>query len=417
MKIIVSAVLLIRLAALVILPLVCTSYVLLAQNPDPVLSPGSPGSSVGGGGGSGTVQGTEGAAGCFEDESTIGDCIAGNGIVISGGTVSINDAVIPTKAVSSGAPAMAGQLQGSFAVDDNASPERLYFCGADDGTDCTAPIRLASFSEITGGLSDPGSNGIVKRTALNTTDVAGYEDIIPLFDSGSCEGYLKSDGTCDTPAGGADPVTDYEFFEDFDTGNVTSGSVGKNNWTIGGGTTTRQVAESGVPGIIRRASGTSGGTNALLYTPSILNSGFLPAESFDMTWRIRLNVNDSNTVVRLGANCDNSLFSNNPPNNWIGFEKAAADTTWFGVTRSANGTPTRQDTTQSTSTSWVKLRIRRVDASTIGFQVNSTSEVTITATIPTTGCVYWTAVTNNNAAEDKTVDYDYVRSRIAGLTR
>ena len=32
----------------------------------------------------------------------------------------------------------------------------------------------------------------------------GWADIVALFASGSCSGYLKSDGTCDTPAGGGD---------------------------------------------------------------------------------------------------------------------------------------------------------------------------------------------------------------------
>ena len=37
-----------------------------------------------------------------------------------------------------------------------------------------------------GGMADPGSNGILKRTALNTTAVAGYTDIVGLFSS--CSG-------------------------------------------------------------------------------------------------------------------------------------------------------------------------------------------------------------------------------------
>jgi hypothetical protein len=50
-------------------------------------------------------------------------------------------------------------------------------------------------------LADPGSNGIVKRTALNTTTTAAASDVVGLFGSGSCSGYLKNDGTCATPAG------------------------------------------------------------------------------------------------------------------------------------------------------------------------------------------------------------------------
>ena len=54
-------------------------------------------------------------------------------------------------------------------------------------------------------LADPGGNGIVKRTAANVTAPALYTDLTALWASGSCAGFLKSDGTCPTstanPAG------------------------------------------------------------------------------------------------------------------------------------------------------------------------------------------------------------------------
>jgi fibronectin-binding autotransporter adhesin len=50
-------------------------------------------------------------------------------------------------------------------------------------------------------LRDPGANGIVKRTALGVTAAAGYADVVGLFGSGSCSGYLNSSGTCSTPGG------------------------------------------------------------------------------------------------------------------------------------------------------------------------------------------------------------------------
>ena len=51
----------------------------------------------------------------------------------------------------------------------------------------------------TSALADPGANGIVKRTALNTTAIAASSDVVGLFGGVSCSGYLKSDGTCATP--------------------------------------------------------------------------------------------------------------------------------------------------------------------------------------------------------------------------
>jgi hypothetical protein len=59
-----------------------------------------------------------------------------------------------------------------------------------------------------------GSDGLPQLRALATGDIpdlsgtyqlllTSYSDIIAFFNSGTCSGYLKSDGTCDTPGGSA----------------------------------------------------------------------------------------------------------------------------------------------------------------------------------------------------------------------
>lgn len=52
-----------------------------------------------------------------------------------------------------------------------------------------------------GGLADPGTNGPIKRTALNVTAAAGSADIVGLFASCSGTQYLGADGACHTPGG------------------------------------------------------------------------------------------------------------------------------------------------------------------------------------------------------------------------
>jgi hypothetical protein len=72
-----------------------------------------------------------------------------------------------------------------------------------------------------GGMTYPGDNTIGVANFDNTAwRTPIYGDITALFGSGSCSGYLKSDGTCSTPGGG---------------GTVTDGS---------GTTTTPEFAES-----------------------------------------------------------------------------------------------------------------------------------------------------------------------------
>ena len=47
-----------------------------------------------------------------------------------------------------------------------------------------------------GGLADPGSDGIVKRTALNSTSPAAYSDVMGLFTGCSGTQYPGADGNC-----------------------------------------------------------------------------------------------------------------------------------------------------------------------------------------------------------------------------
>lgn len=61
-------------------------------------------------------------------------------------------------------------------------------------------VATGAGASVAAALADPGGNGIVKRTALNTTGVAASSDVTGLF-SGVGD-YLKSDGTKGTPATG-----------------------------------------------------------------------------------------------------------------------------------------------------------------------------------------------------------------------
>lgn len=52
-----------------------------------------------------------------------------------------------------------------------------------------------------GNLADPGANGIMKRTSLNVSAAALGSDVVGLFSGCSGSNYLKSDGSCASPAG------------------------------------------------------------------------------------------------------------------------------------------------------------------------------------------------------------------------
>jgi hypothetical protein len=200
--------------------------------------------------------------------------------------------------------------------------------------------------------------------------------------------------------------------DDFFVGSNTSSTIGELRWTLTNGSATAQAAEVNHPGIMRIATSAvintfvslrlSGGSTALVD----------PDDFFDLYWLVRVNTVDANTTVRLGLG-NNS--AGNPPTDGIYIEKLAADTSWFGVTRAASS-ETRTAALATVTAGWVKLRMRRVSATQIGFTVDNAAEVLATATITGVASCALAQITNT-AAADKTVDLDYFALAISGLTR
>lgn len=192
--------------------LVITALSVLAQIPKPS------GSGGGSGGGSGTVSGTTGAVACFDGITSVGDCTAGTGIAIAGGEISADRAVLPFKAAAAGTPTMEGQLTGDFAVDTSASPIRLHFCAADDGTDCSSVIRLVGYAEmlplaggtLTGQLITDNLGIEFEESDTNPACAAGNFNIY----ADASENKLKAcqNGTASDLIGGGSSTTYYGNF-------------------------------------------------------------------------------------------------------------------------------------------------------------------------------------------------------------
>jgi hypothetical protein len=136
------------------------------------------------------------------------------------------------------------------------------------------------------GLADPGSNGIVKRSALNTTTGAVAADVVGLF--GPCSGtqYLGADSACHTFAG-AGTVTVVG------SGSLTSGAL----MTGGSGQTAQTPSAAtmdasgniATPGAI---SAGSDGTTAGVYTATgqdasgvVLAMGTYPTDPKKLYWQ------------------------------------------------------------------------------------------------------------------------------------
>lgn len=212
--------------------------------------------------------------------------------------------------------------------------------------------------------------------------------------------------------GPSDPLAVLTIVEDFLTGSNTTGNVGSVGMALGG-TFTLQASEAGHPGIARMDTGAVSSTIASLYGRVGATSGsVLPSETFDLTAAFRLNTNDADTRVRIGLA---SNFTTAAPNDGIYLEKTLTDTQWFGTCR-ASSVETRTAALASVDTSWHKVRIRRINASTIGFAFDGAAEVAVAATIPTVS-VHFGLHIFNNAAASKTIDADLFVFKVTGLSR
>lgn len=203
--------------------------------------------------------------------------------------------------------------------------------------------------------------------------------------------------------------------DDFLSGGTGQSSFGVYGWAGFGSIFPQQTVagEAGHPGILQSSTGSSSGTLvgfSLRANPAV--GLFLPAETFDMVFIARLNTNDANTLVRVGLASDPSA---NPAASGIYFEKLAADTSWFGVTRAASS-QNRTAALLAASAGWVKFRIRRVDSTHIAFSVNGGAETQVTLTIPTVAVAPFVQILNS-AAATKSIDVDYFDLVLTGITR
>lgn len=93
-----------------------------------------------------------------------------------------------------------GKEWASTSVTVPAGYDFSYGVGNDNIFHCQLSSALGGGSCASSGLQDPGTNGIIKRTSLNTTGIATYSDVVALWTS-CTSGFLQYNGTC--ASGGA----------------------------------------------------------------------------------------------------------------------------------------------------------------------------------------------------------------------
>ena len=220
-------------------------------------------------------------------------------------------------------------------------------------------------------------------------------------------------------SGSSDPTSSSYVSDEFHSGANPGSSVpssglnamGQLGWymTSGNGPSGQKSSELNHPGIL--TFGMNNGRNALHLKES--GADLLPASTFDATWWVRPNNVDANTEYIIGwVNGANDVGSQT---NAIALVKAYANTNWHYLTRAAS-VGTSVDTGVAITTGWFKIRIRRVDATTIGFTINNGTELTTTSNIPT-AAIYTTAEVNVNTAANKSLDLDFFGLAVTGFSR
>jgi hypothetical protein len=257
----------------------------------------------------------------------------------------------------------------------------------------------------------PASGGL---TTEQVQDIVGAEIVGGTGISATYDDTAGTVTIASTGGGGAatDPVTTLSEFDDFLSGPLTSGQIGKLGWQFTNGTIAAIDAEANHPGIVRRSSSSTANQMCPLFPVANAIRQILPADTFSVTWIVRLGLADTETGVRVGLT---ARADSNPPSDGIYFEKLPADTAWFRVTR-AGAVETRTTTGIAATGAWAKLRVRRLNASTIGFTIDGAAEQTVTATIPTIALIPWVQVWTSTA-NVKNLEIDLFALTVTGLSR
>jgi len=383
-------------------------------------------------------------AGEWQPAAAVVDLVAGNGVRLTGTTVAVEDAVVPMYLTGAGTPGGACTAGRDTYVDTTSGG--FWYCNGGGAWVQTSSVgHVHDAAQITSGVL---ANAVVPQAAVKQYEGAlaiGASQITAgvlglakggtnqsVWVAGRCV-EVSVDGTrlesaagaCGVGSGGVSApalpdASKVAMWDDFLSGDksITS-SIGTLGWQQEAiGTFSELTSELNHPGIIRLDSTTSA-TNNSSSMHLLRTSGFQRAELFDLTWIFRANQADGNTVVRAGLVCSASSVYNQPrPSDGIWLEKAATDTNWFWTLRASGADVQRGDSGLAVSAgAWVKLRIRRVDAATIGFTVNGGAEATTSAALSASSCTPWVVVHNGNTANSRTLDIDYFSLAVTGLVR
>jgi hypothetical protein len=174
------------------------------------------------------------------------------------------------------------------------------------------------------------------------------------------------------------PGTYYEYDNFLSSSTAGAGALGGgllawgSNSNSGGSTATQQVASATSLGSVQITTGATTANDAeWLRGTNGSFKNFHTASNFQMRTSVIGVTADANTVYRFGLS-DSAVIAYSQPANGVYIEKAAADTQWFGVCRTA-ATQTRSTALATvTGGSQIAFQISFVSSGTIAFKTAAT---------------------------------------------
>ena len=284
---------------------------------------------------------------------------------------------------------------------------------------------LAFFNGTTGKLIKSGGQNlpetrlILSDVTTNNATNAQHGFLKKLPNDASV--YLDGTGNFSTPTiGGGRPlnpaIASY-YKDDFETGTTATGSIGEFRWFLGGsGSLNILDGELNHPGIINLvASGSS--MRSLHLAINTTRGQYIFNQLFDHYFIARIRTSTTAIITRYGIFWIGENVIANPPTTGVYFERLDTDTNWFGVCRNVN-VQTRIDMGVAGDLLFHRFRIRRVDASTIGFTIDNGTELTINTNVPnTTQATFPVFECGATTATGKDIDIDFFDQLLTGMTR
>lgn len=243
-------------------------------------------------------------------------------------------------------------------------------------------------------------------------DDAIEEAIAPLTDPATLVGGDDIDVTHDEIGGtiavslAPDFPNRYRLQDHFMGGGTETGEVGELGWTAAG-VITQLASAASMHGVVQIASpATINGPGTIF----LVGRPFFSTVSFDARFRVRLDTGNADTMIRVGFADGVATAS---PTAGIYFEKAAAETTWHAVCRSAS-VETRTNTAVAVSSSFATLRVRRVSSTQIGFSIDGGTEIVVATNIPSAAMFVFVLLAPTTAVS-KTCAVDWFDCLLDGL--